>query len=105
MIVHFIDRMDFFSPMPSTKGTASLVKEWAERYVLDFVYRGGGLPGSGHTERAVGLTEIRGRSLAVIPGTMSIGTESYMALVEHCLRRSRHIMLILRSELPPSLRE
>jgi hypothetical protein len=105
MIVHFVDRMDFFHPMPSTKGTASLAKDWAERHVLDFVYRGGGLPSSGLTERAVGLTEIRQRSLGVIPGTMSIGTESYMAVVDHCLRRSRFIMLILRSELPASLRE
>jgi hypothetical protein len=46
-----------------------------------------------------------GSEHTVIPGTMSIGTESYMAVVAHCLRHSRFIMSILRSELPPSLRE
>jgi hypothetical protein len=105
MIVHFIDQMDAVHPMPSTKGTASLAKDWTERYVLDFVYRGRGLPHGSLSERAFGLTEIRQRSLGVIPGTMSIGTESYMAVVAHCLRHSRFIMSILRSELPPSRRE
>lgn len=99
MVLRLIRQMDQIYPMPWTVTSANTADDGNERWCgVDFISHG--VP----RNRAVGLNKITHESTGVMPGTR-VTTRSYIAVVDWCLRNSRTIMSVLRTELPPQLRQ
>ncbi|WP_142391481.1 hypothetical protein [Mycobacterium sp. ENV421] len=102
--LRLIRQMDQAHPMPYTVTALDLAEDWSKRCAVDFLYRGGITDTSDPLrDRAIGLTDIAERTVGAMQGT-TVGTGSYMAIVESCLEQAHLAIRALERELPESLR-